>query len=71
MSTINTPMTSQLIDKLGLASFVTMSLLTVVCIGIGFFAVFQASNEMTWQQACIAKGGVPVQLAQYQFDCKF
>lgn len=71
MSTVDTPMTSQLIDKLGLASFVTMSLLIVVCIGIGFFAVFQKSNELTWQQACIQKGGVPIQIAQYQFDCKF
>ena len=37
--------TSELVEKLGLASFVVMSTLTVVCILIGFYAVFDTYSQ--------------------------
>tara|TARA_A100001015_G_scaffold308242_1_gene405531 strand:+ start:1064 stop:1231 length:168 start_codon:yes stop_codon:yes gene_type:complete len=37
--------TSELVEKLGLAFFATMSMLILVCIMIGFYAVFDAYNK--------------------------
>jgi len=37
--------TSELVEKLGLAFFATMSTLILVCICIGFFAVYNAYNK--------------------------
>jgi hypothetical protein len=37
--------TSELVEKLGLAFFTTMSMLILVCIMIGFYAVFDAYNK--------------------------
>jgi len=34
-----------LVEKLGLAFFATMSMLILVCIMIGFYAVFDAYNK--------------------------
>lgn len=62
---------AELVDRIGLASFYTMSTLTFVCIAIGFFAVYDSYRQPSWQQACITQGGVPVQLGKSQFDCKF
>ena len=70
MTSNDTPMTAQLIDKLGLASFVAMSTLIIVCIGIGMVGVYLKQQESTWQQACIQAGGVPIQLDTNSFDCK-
>ena len=70
MTSNKTPMTAQLIDKLGLASFIAMSTLIVVCIAIGMIGVYVKQQELSWQQACIQAGGVPVQLDTNSFDCK-
>lgn len=37
--------TSELVERLGLAFFATMSMLILVCIMIGFYAVFDAYNK--------------------------
>jgi len=37
--------TSELVEKLGLAFFATMSMLILVCIMIGFYAVFDAYSQ--------------------------
>lgn len=37
--------TSELVEKLGLASFAVMSTLTIVCVLIGFYAVFDAYSQ--------------------------
>jgi len=37
--------TSELVERLGLAFFATMSILILVCIMIGFYAVFDAYNK--------------------------
>ncbi len=37
--------TSELVEKLGLAFFATMSMLILVCIMIGFYAVYDAYSQ--------------------------
>lgn len=61
---------AEIVDRIGVASFAAMSALIIVCIGIGFFAVYNKFNEPNWKQACINAGGVPVQIAKSSFDCK-
>lgn len=67
---MQTTVSSEIVDRIGVASFFAMSALIIVCIGIGFFAVYDKFKTPNWQQACIQAGGVPVQLGKQQFDCK-
>lgn len=61
---------SEIVDRIGVASFAAMSALIIVCIGIGFFAVYEKFSTPNWKQACIEAGGVPIQIAKSSFDCK-
>lgn len=61
---------AEIVDKVGFYAFFTMTLLTVVCIAFGFFAVIQKFKQPNWAEACIEAGGVPVKLAKSTFDCK-
>lgn len=70
MSTASTTVSKELVDRIGVASFFAMSALIIVCIGIGFFAVFEKFNQPNWKEACIDRGGVPVQIGKSVFDCK-
>lgn len=67
---MNNSVSAQVVDKIGVASFAAMSSLIIVCIGIGFAAVYTKFAEPTWEEACIQAGGVPVQLAKQSYDCK-
>ena len=66
----HTTMSADIVDKLGVATFIAMSVLTVSCILIGMFAVYDSYKKPDWKDACIQAGGVPVQLAKSSFDCK-
>jgi hypothetical protein len=61
---------AEIVDKVGFYSFFVMTLLTVVCIAFGFFAVIQEFKQPTWAEACIKAGGVPTQNGPSNFDCK-
>ncbi len=63
-------MSAEIVDKLGVASFIAMSVLIFICISIGMFAVYDSYRQPNWQQACIQAGGVPIQLSKSSFDCK-
>ena len=67
---ISEPLSAQLIDRLGVASFIAMRSLIFVCILIGFIAVYTKYKQPSWEDACIKAGGVPVQIAKQSFDCK-
>lgn len=62
---------AEIVDRIGLASFYSMSTLILVCIAFGFFAVYDSYKQPTWQEACITQGGIPIQKGKLQFDCKF
>ena len=66
------PLSAEIVDKLGVISFIMMTTLIMVCILIGFYAVIDSYStpQPNWQAACIEAGGVPVQLGSDQFDCK-
>lgn len=64
-------MSAKLVDKLGFISFLVMSTLILFCIVIGIFAVHQQWKRPTWEQICIEKGGVPIRLEKYSYDCKY
>ena len=61
---------AQVVQKLGFYMFVAMTSLILICIAFGFYAVITKFKEPTWKEACIAQGGVPVQLEKSVFDCK-
>ena len=61
---------AQVVQKLGFYMFVVMTSLILICIAFGFYAVITKFKEPTWKEACIAQGGVPVQLEKSVFDCK-
>jgi hypothetical protein len=50
--------------------FVVMTSLIIICIAFGFYAVIDQFKQPNWKEACIAQGGVPVQLEKSYFDCK-
>ena len=60
---------SHIVERVGKYAFFVMTGLILVCIGIGFIAVYEAKNKMTWDEACIAQGGVPIKIDD-NFDCK-
>ena len=70
MADTSQQMTAELVERIGFMSFVAMSLLILVCIVFGFFAVYTKFSTPNWQQACINAGGVPVQIQQATYDCK-
>jgi hypothetical protein len=61
---------AQVVQKLGFYMFVIMTSLLIICIGFGFYAVIDKFKEPNWKEACLEKGGVPVQLDKSMFDCK-
>lgn len=61
---------AQVVQKLGFYMFVVMTSLIVICIAFGFYAVIDKYKQPNWQEVCIAKGGVPIQLEKSFFDCK-
>ena len=61
---------AQVVQKLGFYMFVIMTSLLIICIGFGFYAVIDKFKEPNWKEACLEKGGVPVQLDKLMFDCK-
>lgn len=61
---------AQVVQKLGFYMFVVMTSLLIICIGFGFYAVIDKFKEPNWKEACLEKGGVPVQLDRSIFDCK-
>ena len=61
---------AELVDKIGVATFYAMSTLIVFCIAIGMFAVYTKYNQPNWADACIAAGGVPLQVGKQSYDCK-
>ena len=61
---------TQVVQKLGFYMFVVMTSLLIICIAFGFYAVIEKFQEPNWKEACIAQGGVPVQIAKSTFDCK-
>ena len=61
---------AQVVQNLGFYMFVVMTSLIIICIGFGFYAVIDQFKQPTWQEACIAKGGVPIQLEKSTYDCK-
>jgi len=44
--------------------------LLIICIAFGFYAVIDQFKQPNWQEACIAQGGVPVQIEKSTYDCK-
>lgn len=69
-NTKNTEISAQIVQRIGYYAFVVMTSLLLICIAFGFYAVIEKFQQPNWQEACIAKGGVPVQLARSSFDCK-
>jgi len=65
-----TTRSAQMVERFGYYAFVVMTSLLLICIAFGFYAVIDKFQEPNWKQACIEKGGVPVQLARSSFDCK-
>jgi hypothetical protein len=61
---------AQVVERIGFYAFVVMTSLILICIAFGFYAVIDKYKQPTWTEACIAKGGVPVQLEKSMFDCK-
>ena len=53
---------AQVVQKLGFYMFVVMTSLLLICTAFGFYAVITKFKEPSWKEACIAQGGVPVQL---------
>ena len=63
-------MSTQVVQKLGFYMFVVMPSLLIICRAFGFYAVNEQFQQPNWAEACIANGGVPVQLEKSTFDCK-
>ena len=61
---------AQVVQKLGFYMFVVMTSLLIICIAFGFYAVLDQFKQPNWQEACIAQGGVPVQIEKSTYDCK-
>ena len=67
---VNTSVSAEVVDKLGVMSFIVMTSLIFFCILVGFVGVYSKFNEKTWDQACIHAGGVPLQISKQSYDCK-
>lgn len=61
---------SHIVERVGKYAFFVMTGLIFVCIGIGFIAVYEAKTKMTWDEACMNQGGVPIKTPT-TFNCKF
>jgi hypothetical protein len=66
----NTTVSAEIVDRVGFFAFLAMSALIIVCIGFGFYAVYEEFSKPDWKDACIAQGGIPIQYAKSSFDCK-